>query len=270
MGGSLRLVWLTDIHLNFVFAPDLNRLTSAVQRENPDAVLISGDIGESNNCAFYLQLLAKALARPLYFVLGNHDYYRGSFEAVNEMIRDTCARVVDLYWLTESGVVELTRSTALIGHDSWADGRLGDYDGSEVLMTDYMVIQDFVGLDKSRRLRLMNQLGDAAAAQIRQVLPSALARYDEVYLLTHVPPFAEGCVYEGHPTRDDFLPHFGCQALGDALHEIMVRHPSKRLTVLCGHTHQPVRVQIAPNLWCWTGAADYGKPQIEQVIQLDS
>jgi predicted MPP superfamily phosphohydrolase len=266
----MRLIWLTDIHLNFVPAPELNRLTHAIKREQPDAVAISGDIAEAPNCAFYLQLLAQALACPLYFVLGNHDYYRGDFETVAEMTRDACARVVDLHWLNDSGVIELTRSTALIGHDGWADGRMGDYATSEIMMTDYALIEDFIGLDKAQRGKLLNRLGDEAAAQIRKVLTEALTRYEKVYLVTHVPPFVEGCVYEGQPTRADFLPHFGCQALGAALGEIMARYPDKRLTVLCGHTHQPVRVQIADNLWSWTGAAEYGKPRIEQVFQLDS
>ncbi len=266
----MRLAWLTDIHLNFVQTPELDRLTSAILRESPDAVLISGDIGEAPNVAFYLQTLAKNLQRPIYFVLGNHDFYRGSFEAVTEIVRDACARTVDLHWLNDSGVVELTPTTALIGHDGWADGRMGDYEGSEIMMTDYALIQDFIGLDKAGRLGLLNRLGDGAAAHVRQVLPAALAHYEQVYLLTHVPPFEAGCVNEGEPSGEEFLPHFGCQALGDALVEIMQRHPQQRLTVLCGHTHQPVRVQMLDNLWSWTGAADYGSPQVEQVIQLDS
>jgi hypothetical protein len=166
-------------------------------------------------------------------------------------------------------VVELTRSTALVGHDSWADGRLGDYDGSDIMMNDYFLIEDFAPLDKNRRRHLLNRLGDAAAVHLREVLPPALAHYEQVYVLTHVPPYKEGCVYQGQPTRDDFLPHFGCKAVGDVLTELMARHPQKRLTVLCGHTHQPVKAQIRDNLVCWTGSAEYSKPRIEALLQVD-
>ena len=42
-----------------------------------DAVVITGDIGESPNVAAYLRELEQGLQRPIYFVLGNHDFDRG-------------------------------------------------------------------------------------------------------------------------------------------------------------------------------------------------
>ena len=38
----------------------------------------------------------------------------------------------------------LTKDTCLIGHDGWADGRLGDFSGSKVLLNDYVEIKNFV------------------------------------------------------------------------------------------------------------------------------
>jgi hypothetical protein len=137
------------------------------------------------------------------------------------------------------------------------------------MMNDYFLIEDFAPLDKAQRRHLLNRLGDAAAVHLRQVLPAALAHYEQVYVLTHVPPFEQGCVYEGQPTRADFLPHFACKAVGDVLLELMPRHPDQGLTVLCGHTHQPVKAQLLDNLSVWTGGAEYGKPCVEQTLQLD-
>jgi hypothetical protein len=41
------------------------------------------------------------------------------------------------------------------------------------------------------------------------------------------------------------------------------------MTVLCGHTHSSGIVQILDNLSVLTGGADYGRPQLQRVFDLD-
>jgi 3',5'-cyclic AMP phosphodiesterase CpdA len=67
--------WLTDIHLDFLDTADLLRFARKVRATAPDAVLISGDIAQAPSVARHLRNLAREIARPIYFVLGNHDYY---------------------------------------------------------------------------------------------------------------------------------------------------------------------------------------------------
>lgn len=264
-----RLAWLTDIHLNFLPPHGLNGFFSTLRQASPDALLISGDIGEANTCAFYLEMLAQHLQRPIYFVLGNHDYYRGSFDSVAATVRATCARSDYLVWLNDVEMIELTPEVGLVGHDSWADGRLGDYEHSRIMLNDYLLISDLAGLDKARRLQVLHQRGDVAAAHFQNVLPAALERYPQVLVLTHVPPFAAACRYNGQPTDADHLPHFGCQAVGDTLRAITARYPQQQVSVLCGHTHHAARAQILDNLHVWTAAAEYGRPRIEHIFTYD-
>ena len=49
--------------------------------------------------------------------------------------------------------MELTKDAALVGVDGWADGRLGDYARSTVMLNDYLLIENIAGLDKARRLQ---------------------------------------------------------------------------------------------------------------------
>ena len=73
----MRLAWLTDIHLNFVGTAARRALMEKVERVC-DAVVISGDIAESHDVEGYLTEMEEIVQKPIYFVLGNHDFYRGS------------------------------------------------------------------------------------------------------------------------------------------------------------------------------------------------
>jgi len=263
----MRVAWLTDIHLNFVGHVQVNRLANAVRAQNPDIVVISGDIGEARTVGWYLKTLEQKLQRPIYFVLGNHDYYMGSVDDVRIAVGKLAGESAWLNWLNTTGVIELAPETALVGHDSWADGRCGDYEQSPVMLNDFALIYDLAGLSKEERLRKLNALGDEAADHFRKVLPRAFETYRHVVLVTHIPPFKESTWNGGKLSDDHFLPFFACKAVGDVLVEIMHIYPHRQLTVLCGHTHGRGQAQILDNLLVLTGGAEYGKPEVQQVFE---
>lgn len=264
----LRLGWLTDIHLNFISQDQRMEFYGRVRSTKLDAVLIGGDIGEADSVQRFLSELEDSLEAPIYFVLGNHDFYGGSIVAIRERLAQQALRSRRLCWLSSAGVVKLTDSTALVGHDGWADGRLGHSFSSEVLLSDYFLIQELPGFDKPELFRRLNALGDEAAQYLRKVLSEALESFSNVILLTHVPPFRESCWYQGRVSDDDFLPHFACQAVGDVLLEMMEGRPHCNLTALCGHTHSPGFAEIRDNLHVYTGGADYGAPIIQQIFEV--
>jgi len=220
----MKLAWLTDIHLNFLGDLGVNLFCAELARTEAEAFLISGDIGESPSLLHYLNQLDDALARPIYFVLGNHDFYRGSIAEVRKQVDALCIAYRTLHWLPTSGVVPLTEETCLVGHDGWGDGRYGDYAGSRVALNDWKVIKELTELDPEERLTKLHALGDEAAAHFRSVLPDALARFRHVIALIHVPPFREACWHKKQISAEDWLPHFTCQAAGDSLREAMEAH----------------------------------------------
>jgi len=263
-----RLAWLTDIHLNFLQMPSCVEFLDHVSRQNVDAVLISGDIAEGRTLDTYLGLIDRRLTCPVYFVLGNHDFYYSSVAATRSQVRSLSNLSERLYWLTDGVTVPLNETTALLGHDGWADGRIGGYFNSTVLMTDYLIIDELARADSLTRYRKLNELGDECAAYLSENLPPAFDQFEHVILLLHVPPFKEACWYEGHISGEEFLPHFTCQAAGDTLMEIMSQYPSRQLTVLCGHSHGRGQAQIRDNLLVKTGSAVYGAPSIQEIITI--
>ena len=150
----MRCAWATDIHLNFVGDRHRFSFAESVLAHDPDIVLLGGDLAEADTVVSYLRELEDWIQRPIYFVLGNHDFYRGSICSVRESISELTRKSDRLVWLNTAGVVPIGEDTSLVGHDSWADGRLGDYWGSGVVLNDFLLIEEFLPLGKSvRRLR---------------------------------------------------------------------------------------------------------------------
>lgn len=279
----MRVAWATDIHLDFLADEQVRAFAAALAAERPEAVVLSGDLSHAELLEHHLRLLAGGVACPIYFVLGNHDYYGSSIADVRGAVAQLCARKPRLRWLPACGVVPLSARTAMIGVDGWADARLGDPAGTPVVLNDFFHIAELAAtLEPAVRARpallragergplhrQLQALGDAEAARCDELLTAALASHPEVLVVTHVPPFAAACWHEGRLSDAAWLPYFSCAALGEVLRAQARRHPERALTVLCGHTHGAGEAQIEPNLRVLTGGAVYRRPQLQRLLEL--
>jgi len=265
-----RLLWLTDIHLNFLKAHKLDQFLNHLQTHTPDALLLGGDIAEAPDFPIYLQTIAARLGVPIYFVLGNHDFYRSSIQQVYAQTRVLMQENPHLIWLEElPQAVALAPQVGLVGHGGWGDARYGD-PANMLILNDDLYIHDLIPLlHHPAQLRAhLNTLGDAAAAHLAAVLPAALAQYEQLFVLTHVPPFEAACRYKKGAAAAHSLPRFACKAVGDVLLAAMQAHPHRRMTVWCGHTHFAAQVDVLPNLRVIAANAAYHQPAIQQIIEL--
>ena len=265
----MRAVWLTDIHLDFLSESACAAFFESVLSQRPDGVFLTGDISVAPSLLAHLRAMADVLQRPIYFVLGNHDFYHGSIATVRAAVSECGRSQALLRYLPDAGVVPLTKSTALVGTDGWGDSRYGDYARSSVRMNDHVLIKELTRLTQSKLQEQLRHLGNEAAGYLRETLPKALDQFRRVIVLTHVPPFQEACWYQGKVGNDEWLPFFACQAVGDVLRDLMENRPEHQLDVYCGHTHHSGTAQILPNLRVFTGEAEYGAPQINKVIEVD-
>jgi hypothetical protein len=171
-------------------------------------------------------------------------------------------------WLPAAGVVSLSPTTALLGHDGWGDARCGDYWGSSVLLNDFRFIEELAWLDRATLFPRLRALGDEAARYFARQLPAALERHERAIVVTHVPPFAEAAWHDGGMSDAEWLPYFACGAAGEALLEVMTARPDREALVLCGHTHGAGELQPLPNLRVLTGGAEYGAPRLQGVLDV--
>ena len=128
---------------------------------------------------------------------------------------------------------------------------------------------DHAGESARRKFCQSVQEEAEAAGYLKGVLAQAAKQYAKVIVATHIPPFREAAWYQGRPSADDYLPFFSCKAVGDVLLEVARSHPKSQILVLCGHTHGGGEVQVAENLLVVTGAAEYGRPEIQQIMEVE-
>ncbi|MBL4849535.1 MAG: metallophosphoesterase [Planctomycetes bacterium] len=254
----MRIAWASDVHFDFVEREDVVAWCQEIAGAGAEALLLGGDIADARSLEDWLDLVREQLSpRPVYFVLGNHDYYHGSIADVRAMAGASRAE-----WLANAGPVYLDEQTALVGVGGWGDARVGNFIESPVTLNDYVLIKELAvaKLDRSLLQPLLEAEGEREASVLRGPLQAALMARERVLVLTHVPPFRAACWHEGQTSNDDWAPGFVCGATGALLLAEAAAHPDRELTVFCGHTHSPGWARSAPNLVTHTLGAEYGAP----------
>lgn len=273
--------WATDIHLDFlkesVHEPGggmtsmttllsekkVKAFCDEVASKNTEALVITGDISTGDNLEYHLNWLGKHLPIPVYFVLGNHDFYNSTILRVRANMRQFDGSPGKPSYLSNVGVVQLSEESALVGHDGWYDGGYSDWFKSKLVMTDYYLIGEMRFEVPTKVWNLMQELSFQGRLHARKHLTDAAERgFKEVYFATHVPPFRENSrAPDGSLSDPNWLPNMSCKMLGDELLDLSKKFPGTNFICLSGHTHTAYQKQYAENLWCFTGKAKYGNPE---------
>lgn len=284
-----RLVWLTDIHFDHLVevvrptktTPGRKLLSEdkvkafcdKVMEASPDSVVITGDISTAEFIEIHLMWLETYLPNvPIYFVLGNHDYYNGSIADVRARLAKYDGTKTRTQWLNVSGVVQLTEKTALVGHDGWYDGGYSDWFKSTLMMNEYFLVDEMRHQPPIVLHKIIRELSKEGADQINTFVEKAAQDgYKSVIFATHVPPFRENSrAPDGRLSDIDWLPNMSCKMMGDALLKVAKTHPDTRFTCLSGHTHTYWEKTYRNNLKCYTGRSDYGTPGLSiKVLEIE-
>ena len=253
-----KIIWLTDTHVTFSFLWKKYALVRHIKNLEADAVFLTGDISNGLFIDYVLYYLATHIDIPIYFVLGNHDYYFKSFNDVHNDIRSLSKRYDNLFWLTENHPLKLKNDTCVIGTEGWYDSQLGDSEYMKFTI-DWWLIEDFRKLkNMSERIESFRSIAKNSASNIENKLIQAFNEgYKEVYLLTHVPPFKEATRDEGTIMENFWLPYNTNSAMGRTIKNVMSNFPDKKLNILAGHTHTRVVVNLDHNIECRVNNANY-------------
>ena len=83
-GDQVTIAQISDTHIGDKHAPhaadNLKRAVEMINDRRPDAVILSGDIGENPHAWDEAKSILKKLKAPLYYVPGNHDVHSNDVE----------------------------------------------------------------------------------------------------------------------------------------------------------------------------------------------
>lgn len=263
-----RFVWFSDTHLNLSVLPFLKRrFVGRLRTANPDGVFITGDISSGTWLESDLRFLATHFDKPVYFVLGNHDYHKRHIASVHADVQRLCSQHDNLHWMTDEGVVTIAEDVALIGTEGWYDARLGDPKWLR-WTSDWYMTYDFLHMaNLAERLDMWRLMAERSAELIEVRLRQALEDHKTVYVMTHFPPWHEASRAPGSLMEQFWLPYNTNHAMGQAIERVMEGRKKKRVIVLAGHTHTPCHIRVANNIECMVARASYwGRVTPEETV----
>lgn len=262
----MKLIWVSDIHLNFLMKDEHSRddFYRHIKEAEGDGVLITGDIAESHNVVMFITEMEERTGLPVHFVLGNHDFYGSSVLAVKQSVKH-------LRYLPKNMGTPLSDDTILIGVDGWGDCRNGDYENSNLTMSDWLYIDDLrkeyvKGMGPLKK-QLM-KLADMDAKKLERRVLKAVKSFKKIIIATHVPPLKEVCLNAGRKSTPSGLPFFSSKCLGESIVPIAKKHPNIDFLWLSGHTHSRAKYKPCNNLQSKVAKADYYYPQIEETFNV--
>lgn len=272
----MKLIWTSDVHLNFLYEQTYkrNEFYQQLKDAEGDAILITGDIAESHNIEKYLEEMNRIVRKQIYFVAGNHDYYGSSIRTMRARLK----KIGYAHYLPKSSYVKLNKHTALVGQDGWGDCRNGDYEGSQRGFRDRFIMSDWIHIKELNKayhkssddlLITLQRIADKDAERITKSVLHCLRdkNVTRIIIATHVPPFEEACLYAGRKSTPFGLPFFSSQILGVAILPIVEANPNIDFLWFSGHTHSSVTVEKRPNLIVLVAQSEYYRPQIADIIE---
>lgn len=265
----MKICWLSDIHLNFVSEEAAKALFESVRVHDSQCVFVTGDISESPALSFHLDLMDQIVGKPVYFILGNHDFWYSTTQMIWENLPKLVNKMSFMKYMTAGTYMPLDTETCVIGHDGWYDARYGDAAGSKFGMRDWSIMGDYVNCKNIHQvIEKSQEIAAHSVEHFRKNLVETVKRYKKIVLLTHMPPFDDTHIYQGQIGEAHAQPWFTNRMLGELFYTAAKANPGIQFVVFAGHTHGRISKDILPNLLVHVAGVDYGAPVIQSITSI--
>jgi Icc-related predicted phosphoesterase len=262
-----RVAWATDLHLDHAMkGAGLGSFGETLLELKAEGLIVTGDLSNAGLLRTHLDFLSEKFSGWICYVLGNHDFYSGSWARTEAVVR-SCSSGKRCR-LNGTQVFPLGDGCALVGVDGWACGTAGKGMETNFEISDFRLIRELShASSRATQFRLMRERAEEMSLTLEPTLKQAAETFRQVIIATHVPPWQELCRYNQGPTSPDALPFFCNCILGAMIDRVADRHPGTEFLVLCGHTHEAAEMRRG-NRTGLCGPANYGDPKISRIFNI--
>lgn len=248
----MKILWLTDTHVDKLAPESYQELLEFIIASKADGMWLTGDIGDPPHNIEFLKTLFEKFKKPVYFVLGNHDFY--AYKIAD--MRYEVVQLVKTYplanYLSETPGFDID-GHIIFGMDCFANT------GQDIIQQMTWDSDHILDLDAPNESHLKAQLNALAEKDAKRLLKKCQKqihnRRQKVSILTHVPPSdalkGQFVVKPLQQKRSVFYSPI----LSEVLHQLASDFPSIQFNVYSGHIHQTQRYQIAENMMGYVAKA---------------
>ena len=274
------ITWCTDIHLDHLSEAEVDgfiRREVLPHEDEGGIVILSGDISSARQLTNHLLKFDACMNRPVGFVLGNHDFYGSSVAKMQNLMSNFVSDW--LLYLPECYVADgfdadskFSKQAAatdwvVLGVDGFADGLSGRVDWYRgPTLSDWIYIGELAVASGAGRQALVDaytRIARAEADKLQERLFFWAAQVPRILLVTHCPPWPHAAWHQGAQSDELYLPWFSSKTVGGTIEMVAQNFPKTKITVLCGHTHGRGYLRVRENVECFTGSAEYGRPEVQ-------
>ena len=275
----LTLTHLSDLHFDHCSEVQIVEFAKQIIS---DVILITGDISTSHKFRNHIFLFERYTNRPIYYVLGNHDFYYSSINEFRNKVCDIDRMSQFLKYLSSVPYIQLSNNTAIIGHDGWYDAN--NIISEEIYMNDWSLIKEYAttpDLNFYKIAQISKQICNISIKHIADSIAKVTKQkknINNIIVATHVPPFEEifqqiskspETINSRRKRFDILKPWYLSNSMGILLKKAADTFPHIKFSIFCGHLHENASVKIKDNLYCYTSEAIYSQPRIGTIFVIE-
>lgn len=242
----MKIALISDTHWDKCDTLTWQKKMAALMRLEVEALVHCGDIAEPPTLLAALDFWEAEANFPMYFALGNHDYYGKHIQSQQRFLRRWCGDKRRVHYLSSLPGLS-NQASILMAIDSWYDAYGITGEQSERFFFDKAFIKDFETLNCGQIIDLLKSLWQQQLQELSAKVEQAIGLgISSINILSHIPPLQvkQRALF---PRQKEAMGLFTSQLLASQIFKWAEAHSAIDWHLICGHWHIETQYKLSQN-----------------------